>query len=61
MKPTNAIRKHLQERFGKGGYKLVWNHGGYSLYVKRGGTFIHEAYDAESWCKKEFNEERFYK
>lgn len=65
MKPNKEVRKALQEFFGKGNYKLIWNHGGYTLLEKKWdllgkGFFDIFAYDAESFCKGEFKLEKFY-
>ena len=64
MKPNKEVRKALQEFFGKGNYKLVWNHGGYTLLhkVEKFGKmrFVFYAYDAETFCKEKFGLENFY-
>jgi uncharacterized protein YdgA (DUF945 family) len=62
MKTTSNITKeqieYCNNKFGKGNFRIKWNHGGNSLYVKQLGNdgknhFIMFAYDFENWIKEE--------
>ena len=55
------IRANLQQKFGKGKYRLKHDGRGYSLYVLVNGHYQMYAYDFNSWYKKEFNADELMK